>query len=94
MKFNYEWYLSDGSVLKGETAKKHLLAKLHSYKELMKDIDCILSRSLENNHIVKENTLPNTVMFTAEALSIIQIELEMLSDRMDDRECRKRCVNS
>lgn len=84
MKFNYEWYLSDGSVLKGETAKKHLLAKLHSYKELMKNIDCILSRSLENNHIVKENTLPNTVMFTAEALSIIQIELEMLLDRMDD----------
>lgn len=41
MKFNYEWYLSDGSVLKGETAKKHLLAKLHSYKELMKNIDCI-----------------------------------------------------
>ena len=53
MKFNYEWYLSDGSVLKGETAKKHLLAKLHSYKELMKNIDCILSRSLENNHIVE-----------------------------------------
>lgn len=82
MEYKCKWYLSDGSVLRGKTAAKYLHTKLKNYERLIEDVDCVLSRSLKSNHIVEENTLANTVMSTGETLSIIQIELELLLERM------------
>ena len=82
MKTRCEWYLSDGTILKGKEASDHLKSKLENYEKVIADVDRILSRSLKNNHIVEEDTLPNTVMYTAEAKSIIQIDLELLLERM------------
>lgn len=82
MKYKCEWYLSDGSVLRGKIAAKYLHEKRKIYERLIEDVDCVLSRSLESNHVVEENTLANTVMSTGENLSIIQIELELLLERI------------
>ncbi|WP_294561092.1 hypothetical protein [uncultured Traorella sp.] len=82
MKTRCESYLSDGTILKDKEAFDHLKSKLENYEKVIADVDHILSRSLKNNHIVEEDTLPNTVMFTAEALSIIQIDLDLLLERM------------
>lgn len=56
--------MSDGSVLRGKTAAKYLHTKLKNYERLIEDVDCVLSRSLKSNHIVEENTLANTVIYT------------------------------
>ena len=37
---------------------------LENYEKVIADVDRILSHSLKNNHIVEEDTLPNTVMYT------------------------------
>ena len=82
MKTYYEWHLTDGTVLKGEKAQEYLNHQLDHYKKLIDDIDNTLSNCLDYNHVILEDTLPNTVMFTGESLSIIQIELELLLDRI------------
>lgn len=82
MKTYCEWYLTGGTVLKGEKAQEYLNLRLTHYKKLIEDIDKTLSNCLDYNHVAMEDTLPNTVMFTGESLSIIQIELELLLDRI------------
>ena len=52
MKTRCEWYLSDGTILKGKEASDHLKSKLENYEKVIADVDRILSRSLKNNHIV------------------------------------------
>lgn len=82
MKTYYEWYLTDGTVLKGEKAQEYLNLQLAHYKKLIEDIDNTLSNCLDYNYVTLEDTLPNTVISTSESLSIIQIELELLLDRI------------
>lgn len=82
MKSNYVWYLSNGDALEGKEAFQYLNRKLQTYEKLMNDMNIVLNRSIENNKMVREKSLPNTVINTIETLSIIQIELEMLVKEM------------
>lgn len=78
MNKNFEWFLSNHTSLKGEAAKQHLLEILKTRKDLIARIDKVLIRSLSNNKLINSSSLPNTVMDTDDALSIISIELELL----------------
>lgn len=80
MNEDFEWFLSNSTSLKGEAAKQHLIKVLKTRKELIVRIDEVLKRSLSNNKLVKSSSLPDTVMDTDDALSIISIELEFLLD--------------
>ena len=82
MAMDYVWYMSNGDVLIDAEACDHMKALLVNYQILVDDVSTTLKRCLENNHIVAEDTLPNTVMFTSEQLSQIGIELELLTQRI------------
>lgn len=83
MKEYNKWYLTDGTVLTGTAAVKHMESLMDNYKTLIDDISRILSRCQEMNHIVQEDTLSNTVMFTSEQINLIGIELNLLVQRID-----------
>lgn len=78
MKSYCEWFLSDGTVLYGKEAKAHFHSILSNYENLIDHIHFVLKDCLDHCRISRENTLPNTVMFTGESLNIIQIQLELL----------------
>lgn len=78
MKSYCEWFLSDGTVLYGKEAEAHLHSILSNYENLIDHIHFVLKDCLDHCRISRENTLPNTVMFTGESLNIIQIQLELL----------------
>lgn len=84
MNENFEWFLSNHTSLKGEAAKEHLTKVLKTREELIARIDEVLKRSLSNNKLVKSSSLPDTVMDTDDALSVISIELEFLLDDINE----------
>ena len=53
-----------------------------NYQVLIDDISYTLNRCLEYNHVSEEESFPNTVLFTSEQLSMIEIELELLIQRI------------
>lgn len=78
-----EWYLSDGSSIKGEEAYNYLSRKLERYKRISKKIDHILLECLKLNVISDDDSIDINVCETGENLSIIQTELEMLCEELD-----------
>lgn len=77
-----EWFLPDGTLLSGKEAETYLLSILSKFDSLIDSMRFTLNDCLENCEVAQENTLPNTVMFTEERLSIIQIQLELLLEQM------------
>jgi len=84
MNENFEWFLSNHTSLKGEAAKQHLIKVLKTRKDLIAGIEEVLKKSLSKNKLVKSSSLPDTVMYTDDALSTIAIELEFLLEEINE----------
>ena len=82
MTQDHVWFLTTGEALTGIEAYRHMQSLMDNYQVLIDDISCTLNRCLECNHVSVEDSFPNTVMVTAEQLSVIEIELELLTQRI------------
>lgn len=82
MSQNCEWFLSDGMLLSGKEAEMYLLTVLSEYEKLVDHMRFTLIDCLDNCKVSQENDLFNTIMCTGERLSIIQIQLELLLEKI------------
>ena len=82
MSSNLEWFLSDGTLLSGAEAETYLSSKLYEYADQFDHIRFVLKDCLDHCALSQESTLPNTVMFSNERLSLIQIQLELLLEEI------------
>lgn len=82
MSSNLEWFLSDGTLLSGAEAKTFLTSILYQYAYQFDHIRFVLKDCLDHCALSQESTLPNTVMFSNERLSLIQIQLELLLEEI------------
>lgn len=81
MSSNLEWFLSDGTLLSGAEAETYLSSKLYEYADQFDHISFVLNDCLDHCAVSQETTLPNTIMFSNERLSLIQIQLELLLEK-------------
>lgn len=82
MTQDYIWFLTEDNVLTGIEACRHMQSLMNNYQVLIDDISYTLNRCLKYNHVSEEESFPNTVLFTSEQLSMIEIELELLIQRI------------
>lgn len=82
MSVNCEWFLSDGTLLSGAEAETFLTSILYQYADQFDHIQFVLKDCLDHCALSQETTLPNTVMFSNERLSLIQIQLELLLEEI------------
>ena len=82
MSVNCEWFLSDGTLLLDAEAETYLSSKLYEYADLFDRIRFVLNDCLDHCAVSQETTLPNSIMFSNERLSIIQIQLELLLEEI------------
>ena len=78
-----EWFLSDGSSIKGEEAYNYLSKELERFKSISKMIDSTLINCLKLNVISEDDSIDVNVCNAGESLSIVQIELEMLIKKLN-----------
>lgn len=77
-----EWFLSDGTLLKGKDAEEYLNDLLQRYNGYSKSIDGIYNHFLENKKYDNDCTLVNKVLKYSEALSFLHLEMEILIGEM------------
>lgn len=82
MNSNYEWFLSDGTLLSGAEAETYLFSILSRYSDLFDRVRFVLDDCLDHCAVSPETTLPNTVLFSGERLSMIRIQLEFLLEEI------------
>ena len=82
MSVNCEWFLSDGTLLLDAEAETYLSSKLYECADLFDRISFVLNDCLDHCAVSQETTLPNSIMFSNERLSIIQIQLELLLEEI------------
>ena len=82
MSSNLEWFLSNGTLLSGAEAETFLTSILYQYADQFDRISFVLNDCLDHCALSQESTLPNTVMFSNERLSLIQIQLELLLEEI------------
>lgn len=78
-----EWFLSDGSSIKGEEAYTYLSKELERFRSISKMIDSTLINCLKLNVISEDDSIDVNVCNAGESLSIVQIELEMLIKKLN-----------
>lgn len=78
-----EWFLSDGSSIKGEKAYNYLSKELERFRSISKMIDSTLINCLKLNVISEDDSIDVNVCNAGESLSIVQIELEMLIKKLN-----------
>lgn len=82
MSSNLEWFLSNGTLLSGAEAETFLTSILYQYADQFDRISFVLNDCLDHCALSQESTLPNTIMFSNERLSLIQIQLELLLEEI------------
>ena len=82
MSVNCEWFLSDGTLLSGAETETFLTSILYQYADQFDHIRFVLKDCLDHCGVSHETTLPNTIMFSNERLSLIQIQLELLLEEI------------
>ena len=78
-----EWFLSDGSSIKGEVAYNYLSKELERFRSISKMIDSTLINCLKLNVISEDDSIDVIVCNAGESLSIVQIELEILIKKLN-----------